>query len=77
MVMKRASRIRFYSMIFMDCEMPVMNGYEATEILRKKMFDKEIPYCSIIGCTALSSDEVISSTFKVGMECVVTKPIAV
>lgn len=39
-------------MIFMDFEMPIMGGIEATKILKEKMRLKEIPSIPIIGLTA-------------------------
>ena len=36
----------------MDYQMPILNGIEATKILKKLMFENNIPYIPIIACTA-------------------------
>ena len=41
----------------MDCNMPVMDGFEATEILRKKIEQNTIPITKIVACTALHEDK--------------------
>ncbi len=62
----------FYSLILMDIEMPVMDGYEATKIIRKR--DKLIP---IIALTANGSEDDIQKTKGVGMNEHLHKPIEV
>ena len=43
----------------MDCNMPVMDGFEASSILTKMMFNHDIPTIPIIACTAHALDEDI------------------
>lgn len=59
-----------YELIFMDLQMPVMDGYEATKIIRE--IDKEIP---IIALTANAMQEEIQKTKSLGMNTHLTKPI--
>lgn len=61
-----------YELILMDIQMPVMNGYEATKMIRD--IDKKIP---IISFTANISDEDISYSEILGMNDYLTKPINV
>ena len=61
-----------YELILMDLQMPIMGGYEATEIIRKK--DTNIP---IIALTANAMIEDIEATKKAGMNEHLTKPINV
>jgi len=61
-----------YELIFMDLQMPVMDGYEATGIIRK--IDKNIP---IIALTANAMVEDIERTKSVGMNEHLNKPIEV
>ena len=59
-----------YSLILMDIEMPVMDGYDATRIIRKK--NKEIP---IIALTSNGTMEDINRTKSAGMNEHLQKPI--
>jgi len=59
-----------YELILMDIQMPVMDGYEATKIIRKK--DKNIP---IIALTANAMREDIEKTKISGMVEHLNKPI--
>lgn len=64
-----------YALILMDCMMPVMDGFEATEKIRQIEHEenraKRIP---IIALTASVVDEDIQKCFKVGMDDYVAKP---
>lgn len=59
-----------YSLILMDIEMPIMDGYDATKIIRK--LNKEIP---IIALTSNGTIEDINRTKSVGMNEHLLKPI--
>ena len=50
---------RGYSIIFMDCNMPVMNGYTASKIIKKKIKDQIYPPMLIIAVTAYALDTKI------------------
>ncbi|XP_058003825.1 histidine kinase CKI1 [Hevea brasiliensis] len=65
-----------YDYIFMDCEMPIMNGYEATRLIRieEKQYDVHIP---IIALTAHAMPEEASKSFDAGMDFHLTKPLQV
>ncbi|XP_047071546.1 uncharacterized protein LOC124680540 [Lolium rigidum] len=63
-----------YDMIFMDCQMPVMDGYKATKRIR----DEESRYgihTPIIALTAHSEEEDLQKTIQAGMDLQLTKPI--
>ena len=66
----------FYELIFMDIQMPVMNGYEATKVIRKMDRDDaaDIP---IIAMTANAFAEDVQASLDVGMTAHVAKPIDV
>jgi CheY-like chemotaxis protein len=36
----------------MDCNMPLMSGYEATRILKDRIEKHELPNIHIVACTA-------------------------
>lgn len=71
-VNKFKSKKNEYELILMDIQMPIMNGYEATKIIRD--IDKNIP---IISFTANISDEDILYSEIFGMNDYLTKPINV
>jgi CheY-like chemotaxis protein len=56
-------------MILMDIKMPVMNGYDATRIIRQ-MF----PHLPIIALSANAYKEDIDASFKAGMDGHISKP---
>ncbi len=58
-----------FDIIFMDIQMPILNGYEATQILREKNYTKPI-----VACTAGSqeSEKELCSSF--GMNDIIAKP---
>ncbi|KAK4780414.1 hypothetical protein SAY87_016520 [Trapa incisa] len=69
-----SSSMHAYDLVLMDCEMPVMNGYEATRVIRKeeKRYGIRIP---IIALTAHSPEPDIWSTCKAaGMDSCLPKP---
>lgn len=59
--------------IFMDIQMPMMNGYEATKAIRKIKLGKPIP---IIAVTAGAEKEEKEKCIKIGMNDYISKPIA-
>ncbi|NOZ90499.1 MAG: response regulator [Epsilonproteobacteria bacterium] len=61
-----------YALILMDIQMPIMDGYKATELIRKK--DANIP---IIALTANAMKEDIKKTAQYGMNSHINKPIDV
>jgi CheY-like chemotaxis protein len=69
-----SSKLDEFDAIFMDIQMPVMNGYEATKIIRHldKPNAKTIP---IIAMTANAFSEDIKDALNVGMNAHISKPI--
>ena len=65
-----------YKLIFMDCQMPVMDGYEATKVLVQMMKDAQIPVTPIIGCTAFTAKNKLDECLTCGMNGVITKPVS-
>lgn len=59
-------------MILMDINMPVMNGYEATEAIRKHLGEDWLP---IIFLTALSDKTSLMKGLEIGGDDYLTKPI--
>jgi len=77
-----------YDIVFMDCQMPVINGYEATEILRKKDFENiegfinassehldEISLIPVVAITAHSMEKDREKCIESGMNDYISKPL--
>lgn len=62
----------YYQVVLMDLQMPVMSGYEATEILRKNARFNDLP---IIAMTAHAMAEERERCAKLGMQGHISKPI--
>ncbi len=67
-----------YDLVFMDCQMPIMDGYEATKTIRNQNLDinsnQEI---SIIAMTASAMPGDRENCIAAGMNDYVTKPIEI
>jgi len=59
-------------LVLMDCQMPVLDGFEATQQIRKRESNSHIP---IIALTANVSDSDAQKCFASGMDDFLTKPI--
>ncbi|MGV8124571.1 MAG: ATP-binding protein [Candidatus Xenobiia bacterium LiM19] len=62
-----------YNLVFMDIQMPEMDGLEATEIIRKSGYD-DLP---IIALTAAAFSDDLNRCLEVGMNDYITKPISI
>ncbi len=62
-----------YPFIFMDCEMPIMNGFQAVKEIKKLL--KEKKNTIIIAATAHCGENEKKKCFEVGMDDVLMKPV--
>lgn len=62
-----------YDIVFMDCQMPIMDGYEATAEIRK--IEKNRKYTKIVAVTANAMEGDSEKCIKSGMDSYITKPI--
>jgi len=64
-----------YDLIFMDCQMPVMDGYEATIAVREKeASDRRIPIVALTANAMVGDKE---KCFEVGMDDYIAKPFTI
>lgn len=76
--MLRDSAPGYFDIVYMDIQMPVMNGYEATEAIRKKAESR--PDLAEIPIIALSADafaEDIKRALTAGMSDHMSKPLEI
>jgi len=67
---------KFYEMIFMDKEMPEMNGTEAVREIRRLQTLNTLPDVKIIGCTAHKDKEEVDEFLESGIDQCIHKPIS-
>ncbi|MDE6924403.1 MAG: response regulator, partial [Acetatifactor sp.] len=64
----------YYQVVLMDVQMPVMNGYEATQEIRR-LENRELASIPIIAMTANAFEEDKQEALKCGMNGHIAKPI--
>ena len=72
--MFRASQPGYYQIIFMDIQMPVMNGYEAVEAIRR-LERADASEVVIVAMTANAFAEDVIKSLQAGMNEHLAKPI--
>lgn len=65
----------YYQMILMDIQMPVMNGYEASDMIRKIELERK-SHIPILALTSSVFDEDRKKVIQHGMDAHIGKPIA-
>ena len=65
-----------YDLIFMDCEMPEVDGYDATRKIRQIEEEGTLPHIPIIALTAHAIEERLEECRQCGMDSYLTKPIS-
>ena len=68
-------KCKIYSLVIMDCNMPIMDGYEATKEIRRRIEKGIWKELVIVGCTAYEGSDKLEKCMKVGMNMVVRKPL--
>ncbi|MGI1680103.1 MAG: response regulator [Cellvibrionaceae bacterium] len=65
-----------YDLVLMDCDMPVMNGYQATEEIRRFEKESDIAPMPIVALTAHVIDSLKEKSFESGMDDHLAKPLS-
>jgi CheY-like chemotaxis protein len=74
-LVKAQRREQMYSLILMDCNMPVMDGYEATRQIIQYLEELGIQRPLIYAQTAHSEGEYFERALESGMDLVIPKPV--
>ena len=61
-------------LILMDCQMPVMDGYEATRRIREREVRLGLAHTPIVALTADAFDEDVAQALAAGMDAHLAKP---
>ena len=62
-------------LVFMDCEMPVLDGYLASKMIREHEKDHGFEKCFIVGVSGNSGEIFEKKCRNSGMEQLITKPV--
>ena len=58
----------------MDCSMPIMDGYEAADRIRKHQTENFLLQPMIVACTGHTENEFIKKAWRHQMDEVIAKP---
>lgn len=75
-ILENAKINRFFSTILLDCNMPVLNGFETAREINFLINQHIIPYVPIIAVTANTTINDDEDCKKAGMEFYLSKPVS-
>ena len=75
-IKEAAERERPFHLIFMDCHMPIMDGYDCSREIRMLIKRELLPQVKVIALTGAVSAEEKDLCFEAGMADVISKPIS-
>ena len=65
-----------FDLVIADCNMPVMNGYELAQAIRRHEQHTQQPRCTLLGFTANAQPEEIQRCKQAGMDDCLFKPLS-
>jgi two-component system sensor histidine kinase EvgS len=65
-----------FDLVIVDCNMPLMNGYELTRAIRQHELQSRCPPCTVLGFTANAQPEEIQRCKQAGMNDCLFKPLS-
>jgi|APSaa5957512535_1039671.scaffolds.fasta_scaffold297858_1 CheY-like chemotaxis protein len=63
-----------FSLILMDCMMPLMDGYQATPVIRQLLHDFNLDQPIIAACSGHTEPEYTEKALNAGMNICIFKP---
>ena len=73
--LKDALEVKPYTLVLMDCQMPILDGYSATEAIRRGDAGEENKNIPIVAMTANAMQGDKEKCLNVGMDDYLSKPI--
>ena len=67
----------YYSLVFMDVQMPRMNGYDATRQIRRMEDARGRGRTPIVAMSANAFVEDVDKAYASGMDAYLTKPVSI
>lgn len=64
-----------FRLILMDLQMPIMDGFETSKVIRTLQEEKKIDKCPIVALSANSSEEDKRRCIEAGMDELCAKPL--
>ena len=64
-----------YKLVFLDIQMPILNGFETARVLRQMIKNNEIDELRIVACTAFVQESDEKEARAAGMDAFCTKPL--
>lgn len=66
-----------YSLVLMDCQMPEMDGYDATRLIREQEKERGVGRIPIVALTANAIKRELEKCIEMGMDSYLTKPVEI
>jgi two-component system sensor histidine kinase EvgS len=71
----KAWQAQTFDLVIVDCNMPIMNGYELARAIRRQEQQMPRPPCTVLGFTANAQPEEVQRCKQAGMDDCLFKPL--